>query len=281
MSEGRCLCGAVTWELLGDPFAAYNCHCKMCQKVHGSAFGTYYFMHPDQFRWTSDTGTVMHYRSSEFLTRASCDICGSVVPYASDDQKFWVAPAGCHDEGKKADCNVFVVDNAPWHDITNDLPRHDAYPVETGYPSVPDKPLDAGPPGVVRGSCECGAVAFHVTEPFRVAHNCHCSRCRHARAAAHASNGVTSVDGVRFVRGEEHLKNYKVPDARHFAQTFCAVCSSAMPKLDTERGIAVVPLGALDDDPGIKPVDHLFVPFKAGWHDITDDLPRFDAYPPK
>ena len=77
MSEGKCLCGSVTWELTAEPFAAYNCHCKMCQKVHGTPFGTYYFVRPDQFRWTSDTDSIIHYRSSHVLTRCSCDVCGS------------------------------------------------------------------------------------------------------------------------------------------------------------------------------------------------------------
>ena len=174
---------------------------------------------------------------------------------------------------------VTAIDGYPV-EVTGDLPRHDAYPVETGSPSVEDKPLAAGPEGVLRGSCLCGAVAFHVTEPIKVAYNCHCWRCRHARAAAHSSNGFTSFDGVRFLKGEDHLKSYKVPEARYFTQVFCDVCSSAMPQRDAERKIAFIPLGSLDDDPGIKPADHIFVAYKAGWHDITDDLPRFGEAPP-
>ena len=80
--------------------------------------------------------------------------------------------------------------------------------------------------------------------------------------------------------GEKHLKHYKVPDARHFTQAFCAVCGSKMPHLDRSRDIAVVPLGILDDDPGVKPHDHIFVDYKAQWHDITDDLPTHSEYPP-
>ncbi len=280
MSEGRCLCGSVTWELTAEPYAVYNCHCKMCRKVHGTAFGTYCFVRADQIRWTSGTDTIVHYRSSEVLTRSSCDVCGAVVPYSGDNQDHWVAPGGCHDQGKKADCNIFVVDKAPWHEVTGDLPRHDAYPAESGLPSVEVQPLAAGPEGVVRGSCLCGDVEFQVTEPFKIAHNCHCSRCRHARAAAHATNGFTSKEGVHFLKGEDRLKTYKLPGARYFTQVFCRRCSSAMPRIDLERGIAVIPFGALDDDPGIRPADHIFTAHMAGWHEITDDLPRFEEGPP-
>ena len=42
----------------------------------------------------------------------------------------------------------------------------------------------------------------------------------------------------------------------------------------------VTPLGALDDDPGAKAVDNIFVAHKAGWYEITDDLPAYDEGPP-
>ena len=35
---GRCLCGAVTFEILQAPFLGYACHCSDCQRRTGSAF---------------------------------------------------------------------------------------------------------------------------------------------------------------------------------------------------------------------------------------------------
>lgn len=40
-------------------------------------------------------------------------------------------------------------------------------------------------------------------------------------------------------------------------------------------------LGALDDDPGVKPKMHVFVGYKAPWFDITDELPQFPELPQK
>ena len=108
MSKGKCLCGSVAWEITEEPFQAFNCHCKMCRKAHGSAFGTYWFLRPEQFHWTSDTDTVVIYRSSHLLTRSFCGTCGSVVPYPNDAKDHIVALGGCHDHGKKSDCNIFV-----------------------------------------------------------------------------------------------------------------------------------------------------------------------------
>jgi hypothetical protein len=40
-----------------------------------------------------------------------------------------------------------------------------------------------------------------------------------------------------------------------------------------------VPLGTLDDDPGVRPELHVYVANKAPWFTITDDLPQFAAGP--
>ena len=280
MNKGTCLCGSVTWEIGDKPLGTYHCHCSMCRKAHGAAFGTYYLMHAKDFRWTSALDTVTGYASSSELERAFCSTCGSVVPNDDEDGMVYV-PAGCHDQGAHADSHIFTASKARWFDITDDLPQYDAFPPEgEGYTVIADKSLGPPPQGVVRGSCLCGAVEFKVLEPFKIVHNCHCSRCRRARAAAHTTNGFTSSDAVRFIKGEEHIKTYKLPDARFFTHVFCEICGSPMPRVDPERRIALTPLGALDDDPGAKAADNIFVAYKADWYDITDALPAFDEAPP-
>ena len=36
---GSCQCGAVRYEITGEPVALYVCHCRECQKQSASAFG--------------------------------------------------------------------------------------------------------------------------------------------------------------------------------------------------------------------------------------------------
>lgn len=100
-----------------------------------------------------------------------------------------------------------------------------------------------------------------------------------ARAAAHATNGFTSAAGLRVVRGEERLLTYRLPGARFFTAAFCDTCGSGLPSVDAERDISLIPLGALDDDPGRGADDHIFVGSKAPWYPISDDLPRLDERP--
>ena len=278
MSNGSCLCGSVTWEVNGDPEETHHCHCKICRKAHGAAFATYWLVAAKDFCWTSSRDTVARHPSSAATARAFCATCGSAVPDGDGESMF--VPAGGHDDGPLAESHIFVAHKAPWYDITGDLPRYDDHPPGVAEPPLPDRELSPAKEGGVRGSCLCGAIEFEVVEPFKVVHNCHCSRCRRARAAAHTTNGFTSMEGVRFTKGEEHIKTYKVPDAKHFTHAFCDTCGSGMPRIDPGRQIAVTPLGALDDDPGAKAVDNIFVSHKAGWYEITDDLPAYEEGPP-
>ncbi|MFT5484547.1 MAG: hypothetical protein ACI9GW_003214 [Halieaceae bacterium] len=278
-NQGSCLCGSLSWEFTGEPYQAFNCHCKMCRKCHGAAFGTYWFLEQEQFNWTCDKSSLVQFESSTLLTRNFCGRCGSVAPYPNRTGEKIVVPAGCHDTGKKSDCNIFVADNAPWHPITNGLPNYDHYPPWTASGFVAEKDPTPASKGVVRSSCQCGAIECRITEPFSIVRNCHCSRCRRARSAAYTTNGFTSLEGVSYIRGEEHLETYKLPGAKFFTQAFCKICGSKMPRIDKDRGITLTPLGSLDDDPGTQAQEHIYVGSKAQWHDITDGLPEFTAGP--
>ena len=276
MANGSCLCGAVRWRV-ETPFERMtHCHCSMCRKAHGAAFATYATVAEDRFEWLSGEGEITRYESSPGFHRGFCSRCGSVVPDRANGMVF--TPAGCLDDdsGVRPSAHIFFADRVPWHLVEDDLPRSDAYGADVDLPVIARQQSAAATPGVLRGSCLCGAVAFEVTGPLKGAHNCHCSRCRKGRAAAHASNAFTSIDGARFVRGEDHVVTYKVPEARFFAVAFCDTCGSGVLRHDPVRGIAVIPMGALDDDPGRGADDHIFVGSKAPWYEITDDLPQFE-----
>lgn len=45
--HGSCLCGAVEYELTGEPFTHLVCHCVNCQKVTGTAFASNVFFNKE------------------------------------------------------------------------------------------------------------------------------------------------------------------------------------------------------------------------------------------
>jgi len=279
MNEGRCLCGQVSWRLDSPLELMSHCHCSRCRKSHGTPFATYVGGAASGFA-LSGAEHVVRFPSSPGAERWFCGHCGSVVPSDASFEGRVFVPAGnfADDLDTRPVAHIFVGSKAPWYEITDDLARFDAYPDGFAAPVVADRPpLD--PPGSVRGSCLCGEVRFVVEGEVQRAGFCHCTRCRRGRSAAHAANLVTAADGVRFTHGEDHRRFYKVPDARFFTQAFCTTCGSKVPHVDAQRGIAMVPFGSLDDDPGFRPQYHIWVSSKAPWFDISDDLPQLAEGP--
>src|SRR5262249_48021505 len=273
MNQASCLCRDVSWELDGPLEVMSPCHCARCRKTHGAAFATYFGGPAEGFRLRGRDG-IVRWESMPGFFRCFCGRCGSVVPSDPVEGRMFV-PAGNFpdDPGVRPLAHIFVASRAPWFDINDTLPRFDAYPEGIDAPVVPDRaPLD--PPGAPRGSCLCGKVTYVITGQPMLCWNCHCTRCRRARSAAYASNLFVPSDGFRFTRGEDHLASYKVPEAQRFTQVFCRTCGSVMPRVDRDRGLAIVPMGTLDDDPGMHPQAHIFVGSKAPWYDITHDAPQ-------
>ena len=279
MIRGSCLCSIVRWSFGGVFERMVHCHCEMCRKAHAAAFATYATGSDEHFHFDRGEEAITHYESSPGFRRAFCSRCGSVVPYPIEGGRIGI-PVGPLDDdpGVRASSHIYAAWKAPWHAITDSLPRHDC--LEGGAtPRVGRAGVPASTDGVLRGSCLCSRVAYEVIGLFTRAHNCHCSRCRKARGAAHATNGFTAMDDVRYTRGGDSIRTYRLPGARYFSQVFCPKCGSGLPRLDPERGVAVVPFGSLDDDPGRGVDNHIFVASKAPWYEITDDLPCFDAAP--
>lgn len=275
--HGSCLCGDVTWEAKGPFELMSHCHCGRCRKAHGTAFSTGLMAPEAGFRLTSGAERIVPYAPASLFPRPFCGRCGSSVPPpASDGRVVLHAGSLAEDPGMRPLARIFVGSNPPWYEIADGLPRFDAWPPGFAFPVLPDPPREPAPPGVVRGSCLCGGVAYTVEGPPTTARYCHCTRCRKGRAAAHATNLVAPIAALRFVRGRGRVRTFKVPEARFFAQSFCADCGGKLPRLDPERGIAIVPMGSLDDDPGVRPVCQIFAADVAPWLELD---PKLTAYP--
>ena len=52
MIRGGCLCGGIRYEISGEVAEMSFCHCQMCQRIHGTPFGSYAKIHPQQHRFT-------------------------------------------------------------------------------------------------------------------------------------------------------------------------------------------------------------------------------------
>ena len=76
---GGCQCGAVRYGLTETPVNACICHCRMCQKQFGNAFGAFCDVAPDRFHITR--GTPGWFASSDEALRGFCRDCGTPLFY--------------------------------------------------------------------------------------------------------------------------------------------------------------------------------------------------------
>lgn len=75
--EGRCLCGAVRIRVRQPRTAIDICHCDMCRRWGGGAYGG---VSGDGFE-VEGREHIRSYRSSEWAERAFCGVCGSNLWY--------------------------------------------------------------------------------------------------------------------------------------------------------------------------------------------------------
>jgi hypothetical protein len=78
---GGCQCGAVPYEITGQPVSLYVCHCRACQKQSSSAFGISVIVKHSDFRVTRGEVEVWSRAadSGGTLACAFCPACGSLI----------------------------------------------------------------------------------------------------------------------------------------------------------------------------------------------------------
>ncbi|CAN0654184.1 GFA family protein [Nitratireductor aquimarinus] len=128
------------------------------------------------------------------------------------------------------------------------------------------------------GSCQCGAVKFQISGPFESFFLCHCSRCRKDTGSAHAANLFSTVARITWLSGEDRIKTYRVPESRH-EKSFCSECGSAVPGIQMDGALLVVPAGSLDTPVDICPNAHICLSSRANWDDGLDEVTRLEGLP--
>lgn len=129
-----------------------------------------------------------------------------------------------------------------------------------------------------KGSCLCGKVRFVIEGDFEHFFLCHCQHCRKDTGSAHAANLFSNSAKLTWLSGEDLVKTYQVPSTQHI-KSFCSHCGSAVPNVQMDGRLTVVPAGSLDDDVPIQPDAHICVASKANLDEELDLIPKLEGMP--
>jgi hypothetical protein len=128
------------------------------------------------------------------------------------------------------------------------------------------------------GACQCGTVRFQITGAFESFFLCHCARCRKDTGSAHAANLFSSTAEITWLSGYDSIKTYRIADTQH-ERSFCTVCGSALPRVQMNGALLVVPAGSLDSEIDIRPTAHICFASRAQWDSQLEEVPKIDGLP--
>ena len=129
---GRCLCGAVSFEVSCDRDHADACHCSQCRRWSGTFWASVNVPYAS-LRLTSGEGSVAWFRSSESVRRGFCKTCGSALFWHPDRHKehshMLGVALGALDSptGVRVAEHIFVKDKGDYYEIADGLPQKERY----------------------------------------------------------------------------------------------------------------------------------------------------------
>jgi hypothetical protein len=128
--SGGCHCGAVRYEVEGDPHHNAICHCEDCRASAGAPMVAWYCVKEEQFRQTS--GEVSQFEGTPGAERQFCPICGTglfyrnaaMLPGLVDIQAATLDNAGALAPTVQVQC----ADRLPWMTSLGEMPEFERFP---------------------------------------------------------------------------------------------------------------------------------------------------------
>ncbi|MBN2615100.1 MAG: GFA family protein [Bacteroidales bacterium] len=128
------------------------------------------------------------------------------------------------------------------------------------------------------GSCLCKGVKFKVIGEFEQFYLCHCRYCRKDTGSVHAANLFSSTAQLEWIKRDTKIQTFRPYKSNH-EKAFCTNCGSALPHLEMDDTLLVVPAGSLDTPLNMRPDGHIFMSNKADWDESLETIKKFDRLP--
>ena len=129
----------------------------------------------------------------------------------------------------------------------------------------------------MRGACLCAGVRFELSGELPQLYQCHCSLCRKISGSSANAAMIVERDQLTWLGGEDDIGKYVSESG--FKSHFCTNCGSPLPNITRDGNAWWVPVGLLEDQPGLSVGAHLYAASAAAWDRIPHDVRQFDEMP--
>lgn len=92
--KGSCLCGNVEFEVDGEIFNIYQCHCSLCKKQSGSTSNSATIVGKDKLRFLMGSDSINSWVKESGFRSDFCSKCGSPVPNPLRGLDLYWVPVG-------------------------------------------------------------------------------------------------------------------------------------------------------------------------------------------
>jgi len=130
MAKGKCLCGAIQFEITGSLNNLYQCHCSLCRQVTGSAANTATFVAEPDFVWLKGEQHIRSFVKDSGYRNDFCSQCGSSVPNKLRDTAYYWVPAGLLESSEelKVVAHLYTDSKAQWDQIGGSATQYQTMP---------------------------------------------------------------------------------------------------------------------------------------------------------
>lgn len=156
---GGCSCDAVRYRIDGPVRTLYACHCSLCQRQSGSAFGLSLIVAAQDLVATGPLAHVTTARGGD-TQRHFCSLCGTRLWHQSPDDGLVSIKAGTLDQRAWLDpvAHIWTESRQPWTVLPPDVPTFAQQPSMADLealwararPGPPKEPQERLRPGASR-----------------------------------------------------------------------------------------------------------------------------------
>lgn len=127
--EGGCLCGALRYQVRGEPITVALCHCSMCRRSAGAPVVAWAMYAREDFAFVE--GKPALYSSSPGAERGFCGNCGTQLTFTAEFLPGLVdlTVASLDDASRlPPQMHIWESRRLPWLELVDALPRHPELP---------------------------------------------------------------------------------------------------------------------------------------------------------